>query len=309
MITIAGEALIDLVVDRSGSVAAFPGGGPFNVARMAGRLGARCQFVGRLGDDAFGRRLRAELERAGVGLAIAQPTAAPTTLAIAELDEAGAAEYRFHLEGTSAAMLERSQIPSGVLDGAVGLALGGLALIVEPTASTLVGLVESAPQDSLVLVDPNCRPSALADPASYPAAVERFLARADIVKCSVEDLAVLVPGASAGAAARKLLDAGPAAVIVTAGASPVTVITPDHGRTVPVAEVDVVDTVGAGDGFVAGLLAWWARNSYSRRHAADVDLVAEGAQAAVAVASAACTVAGADLPAGFGWPQAAPGDR
>ena len=83
MITVAGEALIDLVIDGSGSVTAVPGGAPFNVARMIARLGADCQFLGRLSDDGFGEQLRAALVHDGVRIAVPDPTPAPTTLAIA----------------------------------------------------------------------------------------------------------------------------------------------------------------------------------------------------------------------------------
>ncbi len=105
MITVAGEALIDLVIDASGSVTPLPGGAPFNVARTIARLGGTCQYVGRLSDDAFGAALRSSLEEAGVTIAIPDPTPAPTTLAVARIDARRSAEYKFYLDGTSASQL------------------------------------------------------------------------------------------------------------------------------------------------------------------------------------------------------------
>ena len=114
MITVAGEALMDVLVEPSGKVTALPGGAPFNVARTIARLGADCQFLGRLSDDGFGRRLRMSLEQEHVRLAVARATSAPTTLAIAELDDSGSADYRFYLDGTAAAQMEPSDIPPDV---------------------------------------------------------------------------------------------------------------------------------------------------------------------------------------------------
>lgn len=103
MITVAAEALIDLVIDASGGVTAVPGGAGFNVARAIARLGGDCQYLGKLSDDGFGEQLRSSLEQAGVRTPVTAPTPAPTTLAIARLDALGAAEYKFYLERTSAA--------------------------------------------------------------------------------------------------------------------------------------------------------------------------------------------------------------
>jgi fructokinase len=187
--------------------------------------------------------------------------------------------------------------------GVDALVLGGLGLVAEPTASTLLGVVQASAPETLVVLDPNCRPAAIGDPAAYPTLVRPFLARADIVKCSVEDLRVLEPGLGTRPAARKLIDAGAGAVVVTDGAAPVTVMTPGGSRSLPVAGVRVVDTVGAGDAFVAGLLAWWMERARARRQAADLDAVTGAAIAAIDVAAAACTVAGAGLPAGFRYPR------
>lgn len=297
MLTVAGEALIDLVVDESGSVTAYPGGGPFNVARISGRLGARCQFLGRLSCDAFGRRLRVQLERAQVGLVVPRPTNAPTTLAVAELDADGVAGYRFHLRGTSAADLRPRDIPAGALDGTMALAFGGLGIVAEPVSTTLVELVRGAPASTTVLLDLNSRPQAIYDPDSYGELVRGLLARADIVKASLEDLEVL------GVTASGLLELGAPAVVVTAGAEPVTLHTARGRRAVAVEPVEVVDTVGAGDAFVAGLLTWWTRGELTRERATDVEALARAATAGVAVARAACTVAGANLPDGWRWPE------
>lgn len=301
MITVAGEALIDLVVDRSDAVTAHLGGGPFNVARIAGMLGAPCRFVGRFGDDAFGHRLRAALERLHVAVAAGEPTSAPTTLAVAELDGDGTARYKFHLVGTSAAQLLPEDIAPDALADAAAIATGGLALIAEPTASTVLGLLVQAPPTATVVLDPNCRPSAALEPARYPAMVRRFLPHVDVVKCSVGDLRVLEPRVDAGMAAQRLLALGPRAVLVTDGPAPICIYTAGSERAVAVEPVPVIDTVGAGDALLAGLLAWWVREGVARERTADIEALTEGVSAAVQVARAACTVAGANLPDTFAW--------
>jgi fructokinase len=301
MITVAGEALMDVVVDNSGALTALPGGAPFNVARTIARLGGKCQFLGKLSDDAFGDQLRASLDRAGVTLAVPERTSAPTTLALAKLDETGSADYRFYLDGTAAASLSPDDIPAGVLESSDTLALGGLGIVIEPMASSLLKLVARARSELTVVLDPNCRPGAIGDLTAYRESVRAFLRRADIVKVSVDDLKLLYPGVGPRDGARSLLAAGPSAVLVTDGPAPVAVLTAQAERLVPVPEVDVADTIGAGDAFLAAFLAWWPGHSLSRKDVTDIHALEEATTAAVQVAVAACTVRGSDLPERFDW--------
>ena len=105
VIVVGGEALIDLVLHADGRLAAIPGGGPYNTARTIARLGPTVAFVGGLSTDQLGRRLHDGLVADGVVDTLATVTDAPTTLAVAALDEAGVATYRFYTEGTSATAL------------------------------------------------------------------------------------------------------------------------------------------------------------------------------------------------------------
>jgi len=301
MITVAGEALIDLVIDASGSVTAVPGGAPFNVARTVARLGGDCQFLGRLSDDGFGEQLRSALEDAGVRIAVPDPTPAPTTLAIARLDDLGTAEYKFYLERTSAGELAATDIPPEILDGSNAIALGGLGLLIEPTASSLTALIQRRPPGATILLDPNCRPAAVTDLPAYRDLIDTVVRQVDVVKVSTDDLRLLRPGDAPLRAARDLLEQGPAAVLVTDGASPTTVVTEFGERSIPVPVVEVVDTIGAGDAFVAGFLTWWTAHALNQHDAGDPSALLGAATAAVEVAAADCTVRGANLPAGFRW--------
>ena len=299
MITVAGEALIDIVVGASGSMRAVPGGAPFNVARTVARLGGRSQFLGTLSEDTFGERLRAALHRDGVRVVVQEPTAAPTTVAMAQIDEQGVADYRFYLDGTSAAQLQDADVPPDLLDGGGALAVGGLGLVVEPIASTLRKLVAATPPTLVTLLDPNCRPRVVRDPLAYRMRIDGFVKAVDVVKVSTEDLAMLRPGEDVQAAARGLLGLGPAAVLVTDGPSPVRIVTAAGERSVPVPPVAIADTVGAGDAFVAACLVGWSEAGMRREDLGNPDALAEVAIAAVRVAAAACTVSGANLPAGY----------
>ena len=101
MIVVAGEALIDLVVGTGSQVDARPGGGPYNAARTLARLGAETTFLGRLADDGFGRLLLDRLTGEGVALGVPEPSGKPSTLAVAAVDQSGAASYRFYLDRKS----------------------------------------------------------------------------------------------------------------------------------------------------------------------------------------------------------------
>lgn len=301
MITVAGEALIDLVIDSDGSVTAVPGGAPFNVARTIARLGGECQFVGRLSDDGFGDQLRSALVQAGVRVAVPDPTPAPTTLAIARLDASGVAEYKFYLDRTSAAELASADVTPELLDGSNAITLGGLGLLVEPTASGLTALIQHRPPGATILLDPNCRPAAVSDLPAYREMIDTVVRQVDVVKVSTDDLRVLRPEEAPLRAARGLLELGPAGVLVTDGASPATVITESGARSIPVPVVEVVDTIGAGDAFVAGFLTWWTAHALNQHDAGNPDALANAATAAIEVAAADSTVRGANLPAEFRW--------
>ena len=319
MITVAGEALIDLIVDPAGHVDPRLGGGPFNVTRAVARLGQRAAFLGRLSRDRFGQLMRADLDRHDVLLAIEAPTDAPTTLALVDVDPAGVPGYHFYLAGTSAAAIGPGEVvlPAGT----TALHVGSLGLVMEPVGTSMEQLVAGLPDAITVMLDPNCRPAAIASRQAYLDRLTRILRRADVVKTSTEDLAYLFPGQDAGHAARELLARGPACVVLTDGASPVRAFADGHEITAEVPAAPVVDTVGAGDTFGGAFLTWWTGNGLSRAGLRDPETVRSASRAAIYASVVTCTRRGAEPPWAYelaghdGWrwlPPAEPraeGDR
>src|SRR3954453_16790097 len=161
-----GEALIDLVPQRAGELRAHAGGGTYNKARTLGRLEQDVHYLGCISDDGFGARLRAQLVEDAVKLDTVVETPLPTTLALAELDEDGAATYRFYTEGTSAPALEPEAALNALPERVDMLHVGTLGLVMEPTALALQAVVEAVADRALIMVDPNCRPTFIPDPES-----------------------------------------------------------------------------------------------------------------------------------------------
>jgi fructokinase len=293
VITVVGEALVDLVVAADSAITVRAGGAPFNVARACARLGAPVSLVAAISTDRFGQRLMADITADGVHTEQVQPVDRPTTLAVAELDAGGAATYRFYLEGTSTVALVPAKLPA--ITRAV--VAGGLGLAVEPMAAAVERIVLDAGDDVLVLVDLNCRPDAVGDPDRYRARLQRVLVRADVVKASIEDLCYSDPTTPPSVVAAAHVIAGRTRTeLLTAGAAATTVVTAADERAVPVANRAVVDTIGAGDSFTAGFLTWWMASGRAVEDLADADLIVPAVEAAHQVAAVVVGRRGADPP-------------
>ena len=312
MITVAHEALIDLIVDPAGHVDPRLGGAGFNATRAVARLGWPVAFLGRLAGDRFGQLIRADLDQHGVRIAIEAPSVAPTTLALVDLDPAGVPSYHFYLDGTSAAAVGPGE--AVLPEGTTAVHAGSLCLVMEPVGTSTEHMMVSAPDSVTVMLDPNCRPTAIASRQDYLDRLTRILHRADIVKVSTEDLAYLYPGQDAGAAAAELLAPGPACVVVTDGGAPVRAFAGGQQIRADVPAVPVVDTVGAGDSFGGAFLTWWIGNGLSRSDLGDPEAVRGATQAAILASVVTCTRRGAEPPWAYelagrdGWRWLPPGD-
>ena len=296
MIIVAGEALVDRIVQPDGSSVDRPGGGPYNTARTIARMGVPAAFLGSLSSDDAGRRLRDGLSSDGVDLSFALTTKAPTTVAVASLDAAGVASYRFETDGTSAAQLSAAAVAAALATRPSALHVGTLGMVLEPIATVLAAAAEALARPALLMLDPNCRAPAIVDRPSYLQRLLRVLRRVDIVKTSRDDLDFLWPGMPSTVAAHRMLATGPSVVVITDGPNPVTAMAAGWSFELDTPRVPVIDTFGAGDAFGGALLARWIECGYGRTELGDPSRVRESVQVAAEVAGRTCTRAGADPP-------------
>ena len=296
-IAVIGEALIDIVeLGDDEPRLARPGGSPYNVAIGLARLEQPVSFVGRISHDPLGSLLRSHALRSGVDLAHAVKTVDPSTVALVELDEAGSAQYRFGVTGTADFQwtdAELTRLPNGF----AAVHFGSLASWLQPGAAAVARRVAGLrAAGALVTYDPNVRPLLQPDRAAARSAVEATLALAHLVKTSEEDLDWLRPGEPAEDVAADWLDHGPDVVVITRGAAGVVAVTRSAVRSRPPVPVTVVDTVGAGDAFMSGLLDALARRDLLSPAAIAGAPLADVLDDAALVAAITCSRAGANPP-------------
>lgn len=302
MFTVLGEALLDLVqTSQSRTYDARPGGGPLNIAVGLRRLGHPTQLMARLSTRPLGEVVRGHAEANELSLDGSVDTDSAATLAFASLDESGHASYDFYVDGTADwgwTDAEMDRLPSGTH----ALHTGSVAAALPPGAEAVLRLVQRlhTTGDVLLSFDPNVRPDLVGPHSAAVQRVERFVAASHVVKASDEDLSWLYPHRSIEDVLADWSTSGPGLVVLTRGADGCSARTAAGGEVHSAGvEVDVEDTIGAGDAFMSGLLSGLADTECLEpdrvADLGDADLRAVLRQAMV-VSALTCERVGADPP-------------
>ncbi len=257
MLTVIGEALVDEVVHAGKDPVPHVGGSPLNVAVGLARLGHPVQFIGRYGRDVYGDMVAEHLRSNSVMLPLLSD-ALPTSVARATLDADGSASYEFVLDWQLPQLRDYLETTDSMLSTTTLLHTGSIATMLAPGAEQVLATVTAAHPLATISYDPNCRPSIIANADFAREQAEKFVRLADVVKASDEDLAWLYPGVDPQESARRWLGLagaeGPAVVVVTHGGAGPWAVCAAGEVSSEAPPVSVVDTVGAGDSFMAALL-------------------------------------------------------
>ncbi|MCR9127335.1 MAG: carbohydrate kinase [Rhodobacteraceae bacterium] len=303
MILCCGEALIDMIPmpTPSGVDGFVPhnGGAVYNTAIALGRLGVQTGMLTGVSTDMFGQQLVDGLKTSHVDVSHLIASDRPATLAFVRLTN-GHATYDFYDENSAGRMIGPQDMPDLTPD-VTALFFGGISLACEPGADTYASLLERNARDRAVMLDPNIRPGFIRDIARYRARLERMIALSDIVKVSDEDLNWIMPAPlSLREKVDRILEMGPSLVVLTRGGDGATgFLSSGQDVQVPALKAQIMDTVGAGDTFNAGVLARLAElGQLHKPGLADLSrqVLAEALQHGARVAAVTVSRAGANPP-------------
>jgi fructokinase len=293
---VIGEALIDIVEhpDTKEGTTEHVGGSPLNVAVGLARLGRDVDLLTYIGDDEPGRRIADYVKASGAHLVPGSASAVRTPTALAKVADDGSATYTFDLDWQ---LSGTPPVPPPVF-----VHTGSIAAVREPGCLAVAALLDAYRVSASVTFDPNVRPSLIADRDQARERIQHLVERCDIIKVSDEDLRWLEPNHEPERTARAWAASGPALVALTMGDRGSAAFCAAGEARLPAQPVQVVDTVGAGDAFMVGLLdGLWELGLLGASRRADLGRIAlDTLTTALARASllSALTIAraGADLP-------------
>jgi fructokinase len=246
---VIGEALIDIVRDPYGNVEEHVGGSPLNVAAGIARLGHPVDFATTLGHDPHGERIEQLLAERGVHLLPTSRTSDPTSTALADLDESGAASYTFDLHWNL------PEVP--LADDTGHVHTGSIGAMLDPGGANVLAALRAIRDRGTVSYDPNVRPTIMGPVEQIRPRMEEIIGLSDVAKASNDDMDILYAGQSAAEVLSRWCDLGVGMAVVTLGPHGVVyrVRGSDAIGELPTRALRVVDTVGAGDSFMAGLVS------------------------------------------------------
>ena len=304
-VLVCGEALVDLVpgeVDGQTRDVPIPGGSPLNVAVGLARLGVPTGFLGKLSTDAHGETLYRHLSASGVETRFVVRSPRSTTVARVKVSPGAEPEYVFEIDGTADRFLVAEDLPETLPTGIDAVHFGSYSMALDPTGKTLTVLMEREHRQRVITFDPNVRPVLIPRPTSYRAAFAHWCSIAHVAKLSEGDFAYICPDERPDEAALRWLRSGTRLVVLTHGERGATAYAHGFRVDVPGETTTVQDTVGAGDAFMAGLLA--ALFDRDRLTLSTIDLLTQSEteralRFATKVAAITCARRGADLPTRF----------
>lgn len=257
MIVCCGEALIDMLPRKLAAdedvFLPVPGGAILNTAIALGRLGEEAGFISGISTDMFGEQLIDALKASGVSEQYCVRNDQPTTLAFVKLTD-GNAEYSFFDEQSAGRNVTQSDLPTLGAD-VEALHFGAISLIPEPSGSAYEALLLAQAPSRVISLDPNIRTGFIKDTGKHRARIARMADASDIIKVSDEDLAWIADAADEKSQIDAWLSKSASIVIITRGGDGANVYTQNYHFNSPAVKTTIVDTVGAGDTFNAGLLA------------------------------------------------------
>jgi len=304
MVTSFGEALIDMIAQPDGAYMPAPGGSPMNVAVALGRQGIKASIVTPISTDEFGNMLIRHLESSNVDTSRVTYTNAPTTLAMASMSLLGEAKFSFYIDGCSQGELGYEVLSEQVGDVDFLFIGGSFALVIEHMTKSfdeLLHFVSSSQKPKTIMFDPNIREAVIGDKwGLVKSNFERWVASSTIVKASDIDLNWLYPGEPYSKIAQDWVENyGVKLAIVTRADKGAFACTSKVQVNMPARSIAVVDTLGSGDAFTAGMIKWLINNN--RYHPEDIELLSEedledALDSAIELSGDTCRREGSDPP-------------
>ncbi|MGD8109744.1 aminoimidazole riboside kinase [Vibrio sp. TRT 17S01] len=273
---LTGDAVVDLIPDGDSTYLKCPGGAPANVAVGIARLSGQCGFFGRVGDDPLGRFMTEVLASENIDITrLTLDDEQRTSTVIVDLDDQGERSFTFMVKPSADQFTQLTDIPS--FEANQWLHYCSIALANEPSRSTTLAAMKAMKEaNGFVSFDPNLRDEVWQQPQEIRPVVMSAIKLAEVVKFSEEELLYLTETCSLDEGLTELSRYSIPLVLITLGENGALAIVNGQQHHVDSISVNVVDTTGAGDAFVSGLLAYLSQHDDWQQEAKVIEAVRWG---------------------------------